>query len=103
MGSTQSTWGDHRQLKQERPAVYQSIHAPGVPRPGGGEYRWMQFAYTLTNGPDPQGYSYADLVDSDSIEKAGASVSKERDERSVDGHQDDAKRRRWQSRKKSPK
>jgi predicted NAD/FAD-dependent oxidoreductase len=40
---------DHRQLKAMRPEVYDSIHYPPSPVASSGEYKWMQFAYTVLN------------------------------------------------------
>jgi hypothetical protein len=39
---------DHRRLKRLRPEVYNSIHHPSTPVVGGAEYKWMQFAYTVS-------------------------------------------------------
>jgi len=92
---------DHRRLKQERPAEYKKIHAPDVPEPGGKEYKWMQFAYTLGPERDATGFLKAELRDGSCFGKVSTSALEE--EKRGQGPslgQDDSRRRRWQSKQR---
>jgi len=91
---------DHRQLKLERPAVYNGIHFPCVPRPGDAEYKWMQFAYTLGTERSAKGFLEVELHDSESFDKAKGSVNADKCGPYPNAvPDDDTKRRRWQSKR----
>jgi len=93
---------DHRRLKLERPAVYNSIHCPHVPRQGDAEYKWMQFAYTLGAERSEKGFPEVELHDSESFDKAKSSVNVDKSGSYPIAIQDDTKRRRWQSKRSMP-
>merc|ERR1712183_687243 len=46
---------DHRRLQKMKPDVYASMHQPPPLAPGGGEYKWMQFNYTVLDNGEGKG------------------------------------------------
>jgi hypothetical protein len=92
-------FSDHRRLKLERPAIYNSIHCPRVPHPGDAEYKWMQFAYTLDAGRSAKRFLEVELHDSASWSKAQSLVNADESGPCPIAIQEDSKRRRWQSKR----
>jgi len=91
---------DHRRLRQLKPNVYDSIHNPGVPKPGGAEYRWMQFAYTVLNKCDADGQHLVELRDSQAPSRVQLEAHARREEPSRDT-KTRGTGRRWKSKQGS--
>eukprot|EP00450_Noctiluca_scintillans_P004605 CAMPEP_0194495690 /NCGR_PEP_ID=MMETSP0253-20130528/13201_1 /TAXON_ID=2966 /ORGANISM="Noctiluca scintillans" /LENGTH=773 /DNA_ID=CAMNT_0039336983 /DNA_START=50 /DNA_END=2371 /DNA_ORIENTATION=- len=91
---------DHRQLQKLRPSVYNSIHHPAVPRPGGVEYKWMQFTYTVLDETDSMGYFHVELNDGTSPpEDMKVESGEGKEGKDTRFSQLTAKRRRWHAKR----
>jgi hypothetical protein len=68
---------DHRHLQKVIPGVYKSIHHPPTPVKGGNEYKWMQYAYTVSDKRNSDGELIVELSDGGSVtrENAGSKLT----------------------------